>query len=94
MKTIFKCEICGRQHKLENDAVVCETGHTVIRPSKWWLIPFVSWFAIPYHLFTKNKAIVVFNEKTFGGRILRDWVFMGPLLLTCIIGIVYIKFFC
>jgi len=63
MIPIFKCEVCDRTYNDVETASKCEKEHTIIRPKLWWLIPFVGMFIIPYHLFTKRKAIVIFGNR-------------------------------
>lgn len=86
MKTIYKCEICDRAHDTAEDASKCENGHTVIKMKWWWLI---RRFMIPFSLFSKKNAII--KPKNFKERIMLDFTLMSPIILMCLILLVWAK---
>lgn len=80
MKVVCKCEICDRQYDSPKEAQECEGGHTIIKPSMYWLIPFVSMFVGIYHIITKKKAIIIY-ENNLKWELFRTWTFMSPILI-------------
>lgn len=80
MKTQYKCDVCSRTHDSAEDAISCESKHTVIKFKLIWLIPFVAWFHIPYLLFSKKNAIVTYGNNWIAD-VIGMWISVGPVLL-------------
>lgn len=91
MKVTYKCEICDRSYDTSEEGVKCENEHTVIEMKCWWLIPFVGWFMVPFSLFTNKNAII--KPKTWKERLMLDFITMGPILLSALSLLIYIKIF-
>ncbi len=95
MKIIYKCDVCDKDHDEAFKAKNCETNHTIIKPTKYWLIPFVAWVLIPYYLFTKKNAIIIFFGKNpnvwfeIKQYLLQFWICIGPFLL--FLGCLYLS---
>lgn len=95
---VYKCEVCEKSHKTEEEAKNCESGHTIIYPTKWWLIPLVLWILVPWYLITKKNCIVMVLPESkpkseihrFGNEMLRMWYIVGPILSICVYGIIYV----
>ena len=92
MKTKFECEICKTNHDSKYAAERCETTHTIMTPEKmkwYWFIPFIGWFMIPYFLFTKKNAIILWGD-SLTGDFIRAWILFGPFIALFILYLIHL----
>jgi hypothetical protein len=98
MKSTFQCDICKRYYDDVNTANSCESTHVIIYPTWFWYIPVVTWFYIPFKVFTTKNSIVFFDKvepKTslqhIQSELKRLWFYFSPFLLLFLILLLNLK---